>query len=53
MRLAWRPTANWEVALVGQNLANPQHLEYVEDTGIRAAVTPVPRGGYLQVTYRF
>lgn len=52
-RLAWRPSADWEIALVGQNLANPQHLEYVEDTGIRGAVTAVPRGGYLQVSRRF
>lgn len=53
LRLAWHPSADWEVALVGQNLASPQHLEYVEDTGIRGAVTPVPRGGYLQVSHRF
>jgi hypothetical protein len=38
---------------VGQNLVNPNHVEYVEDTGVRAEVTAVPRGGYLQVTLRF
>lgn len=52
-RLGWRPTKNWELAVVGQNLIKPQHVEYVEDTGVRTQVTPVPRGGYLQATYRF
>jgi len=53
VRLAWRPSERWEIALVGQNLINPNHIEYVEDTGVRAEVTAVPRGGYLQATLRF
>lgn len=53
VRLGWRPSERWEIALVGQNLVNPNHVEYVEDTGVRAEVTAVPRGGYLQVTLRF
>lgn len=53
VRLAWNATDDLEVALVGQNLIKPQHFEYVEDTGVRAEVTQVPRSGYLQLTYRF
>ena len=53
LRLGWKPSNNWEIALVGQNLISPQHLEYVQDTGVRAQVTAVPRGGYLQATFRF
>jgi iron complex outermembrane recepter protein len=53
VRVGWRPAAQWEIALVGQNLIESQHFEYVEDTGVRAQVTPVPRGGYLQITARF
>ena len=28
-RISWRPRPNWELSIVGQNLLNNHHLEYV------------------------
>lgn len=53
LRLAWRPQKNLEVAVVGQNLLEGRHFEYVEDTGARSQVSAQPRGGYVQLTYNF
>lgn len=52
-RLSWNATDNLEISVVGQNLIESSHLEYVEDSGVRAAATAVPRSAYLQLTYRF
>jgi len=49
-RVAWQPTKNLEVALIGQNLLRDSHREY--DGGF-GAKQEIERGGYLKVTYRF
>ncbi|MGD0516369.1 MAG: TonB-dependent receptor [Thermoguttaceae bacterium] len=54
LRLAWRPRKHLEMAVVGQNLLQNQHLEYnplASETG--AAVTEVPRGVYGTITYQY
>jgi iron complex outermembrane receptor protein len=45
LRLAWRPTASVELAVVGQNLLQPHHKEWGGDVEIR-------RGVYGQVSVR-
>ncbi|MBI9092255.1 MAG: TonB-dependent receptor [Desulfobacterium sp.] len=51
LRLAWRPTAHWELSLVGQNLLESRHLEFVQESFTRP--TEVQRGIYGKVTYQF
>jgi iron complex outermembrane recepter protein len=45
LRLAWRPRKEWEVAVVGQNLLEPQHAEWGQSNLIQ-------RGVYGQVVWR-
>ena len=52
VRLAWKPLTNLEVALVGQNLANDQQLEFV-DLFLPARSTEVERSVYTKVTWTF
>jgi iron complex outermembrane recepter protein len=49
MRLAWRPRKHLEMAVVGQNLLQPQHLEFTDAT---TATAQVPRGVYGTLTWR-
>ena len=49
LRLGWRPTANWEFAIVGQNLLDKQHPEF----GAPATRQEIPRSVYGKVTWRF
>lgn len=51
LRLAWRPTANLEVALIGQNLAG-KHREFVP-TYISTQFTEVPASVFGKVTWKF
>ena len=51
LRLAWKPTRNWEVALVGQNLLHPSHYEFPR--GLSFVQSEVPRSVYGKVTWRF
>ena len=51
LRLAWKPTANWEVALVGQNLLHEMHLE--SPRGLSPLLSEVPRSVYGKVTWKF
>lgn len=51
LRLAWKPTANWEVALVGQNLLHEKHLE--SPRGLSPLLSEVPRSVYGKVTWKF
>lgn len=46
LRIAYQPTKNWEIALVGQNLLEPSHPEF-------SVTTEVQRGAYLRFTHRF
>ena len=47
-RLAWRPAARLELAIVGQNLANARHAEFASG-GI---ITELRRGAYGQLSWR-
>lgn len=50
-RLAWRPMPALELSVVGQNLLESSHQEYVmENYGLP---TEVPRSVYGKITYRF
>ena len=51
-RIGWRIHPNWEVALVGQNLFEPRHTEFVSEAiGIWPA--KIERSVYGKVTWRF
>jgi iron complex outermembrane receptor protein len=51
LRLSYRPTANLELSLVGQNLLDPQHPEQMSTIGL--PTFEVPRGFYGKLTWRF
>lgn len=51
VRLAWRPLAGLELALVGQNLLEEQHTESQVEFG--TVSTGVPRGFYGQIKWEF
>ena len=52
LRLAWRPTANLEIAIVGQNLLDDRHPEF-NPTTIPTQRTEVERSAYAKLTLRF
>ena len=49
LRLGWRPTPNWEFAIVGQNLLEKRHPEF----GAPAVRQEIPRSIYGAVTWKF
>ncbi|NNL65615.1 MAG: TonB-dependent receptor [Myxococcales bacterium] len=51
LRLGWRPTDRIELSLVGQNLLDARHPEYVSELGI--AASEIQRSFYGKVTYRY
>ncbi len=51
LHLSYRPSADLEMSLVGQNLLDAGHPEQASD--IRAPTTEVPRGFYGKITRRF
>jgi iron complex outermembrane recepter protein len=51
IRLSYRPTANLELSLVGQNLLDDRHPEQTSELGV--PTTEVPRGFYGRITWRF
>jgi iron complex outermembrane receptor protein len=51
-RIAWKPTKNIELALVGQNLFKSRHPEYVPET-VNTTPSEVPRSIYGKVTLNF
>lgn len=52
IRYAWRPAKNFELALVGQNLLDPQHPEVISDF-LPAEPLEVQRGYYLKAKLHF
>jgi len=50
VRLGWRPFQSLELSLVGQNLVEYRHAEFVEPNVIPAQIE---RGVYGKVTWRF
>lgn len=52
LRVAWKPVKNLELALVGQNLFQRRHPEYIPEF-INTTPTEVPRSVYGKVTLSF
>jgi iron complex outermembrane receptor protein len=52
LRLAWQPSENVELSVVGQNLLNRRHREF-SPTVIPAQTTEIEAGVYGKVTIRF
>ena len=50
-RIAWRPKAGLELALIGKNLLQPSHLEYIDD--IYPLSEEVPRSLIFALRYEF
>lgn len=51
IRLAWQPSENIDFCIVGQNLLDDSHPEYLQENFI--ALTEVERSVYGKVTWRF
>jgi iron complex outermembrane recepter protein len=49
LRLGWRPTPNWEFAIVGQNLLEKRHPEF----GTAPLRQEIPRSVYGKVIWKF
>jgi iron complex outermembrane receptor protein len=52
LRIAWRPHPNLELSVVGQNLFDPRHPEWVP-SNIITQTTEVPRAVYGKVSWKF
>lgn len=52
LRLAWKPTKQWELALIGQNLVDTHRPEFVANV-IPQNQSEVPRGAYIKATWRY
>ena len=50
-RLGWRPSKNWELAIVGQNLLDNHHPEFGTSPLIRSPLVNIERSVYGKVTY--
>ena len=50
--MTWRPSEDFELAIWGQNLLDPSHLEF-DETFTQSAPTEVERGVFLQATIKF
>jgi iron complex outermembrane recepter protein len=50
LRFGWRPTPLLEFSIDGQNLLQPQHVEYVSDPGLPVEIK---RSVYGRVTFRW
>jgi len=51
LRAAWRPYPGIELSLVGQNLLEPNHLEYVQET--QTFPTLIDRGVYGKISWNY
>ena len=50
--MTWRPSENLELAIWGQNLLDPSHLEF-DESFTQSAPTEVQRGVFVQATIKF
>jgi iron complex outermembrane receptor protein len=50
IRVAWRPTPNWEISIVGQNLLTAAHVENPSEFGNTAYVSPQVYG---KIVFKF
>jgi len=48
LRFGWRPTSDWELSLVGENLMQPQHAEFGADVN---TIVGIKRGVYGKITW--
>jgi iron complex outermembrane receptor protein len=53
VRLAWQPKAWLELSVVGQNLIEPERVEFRFTGSTATQTTPVPRGVYAEARFRF
>ncbi len=53
LRLAWRPREHLELALVGQNLLDSHHYEFVPSLDMFSPLNEVPRSVYGSVAWRY
>jgi iron complex outermembrane recepter protein len=51
-RVGWRPGEAIEFSVVGQNLATPRHIEFIDNSGFFIA-TEVERSVFGKITWRF
>jgi iron complex outermembrane receptor protein len=51
-RLAWKPTANCEVSIIGRNVLDPHHREAAPQI-ITSSKVQVDRAVYAKLTFRF
>ena len=51
-RIAWKPAKNLELALVGQNLFQRYHPEFIPEF-INTTVSETPRCFYGKITWKF
>lgn len=52
MRLGWRPSKDLSLSLVGQNLLDARHIEFI-DSHIASTPMEVERGVYLKLDWKF
>jgi iron complex outermembrane receptor protein len=53
VRFAWKPSPNWEIAIVGQNLFDNRHTEFGDAVAINPSASEVPRGFYGKLSCKF
>jgi len=51
-RLGWTPRDDLELALVGQNLLDSHHQEFIRETLFNSIPTEVERAAYIKMTWR-
>jgi iron complex outermembrane recepter protein len=49
VRFGWRPTSDWELSVVGQNLMQPQHAEFGADVN---TIVGIQRAAYVKITWK-
>jgi iron complex outermembrane receptor protein len=52
VRIGWQPGEAMEFSIVGQNLATPRHVEFIDNSGFFVA-TEVERSVFGKITWRF
>lgn len=53
VRVAWRPRPGWEISVVGKNLFDDRHPEYIGSRYNGSVGTEVPRGFFGKVTWSY
>ena len=51
-RIGWKPAENIEISLIGQNLLDDQHLEFIDES-LPAKSSEVQRSIYTKITWTF